>query len=203
MSIKNNKNYYKNNMQIKKKNYGKVTNLLFNFYDLEKLYRKGFKLDKVPDENCQTIAEHVAAVSNLALVTILEYDLKLDVNKVMQMIAVHEYGEIIIGDITPFDNITAEEKYQAEKEAFKDIVKELKENKYLYNLWEEFEKKETDEAKFAYDMDKLEAALNALRYMDNLDNVDKENLKNFYPFTLDLLYFNESKEILVNAWECN
>ncbi len=202
MSIENNKNYYKNNMTIPKGDFGNITNTLFKFYDLEKLYRKGFKLNNIENCNCQTVAEHVAAVTNLALLTILEYNMDIDIGKVMQILAVHEYGETIIGDITPFDGISKEEKYEAEKLAFKEIVKDLNNSDYLYALWDEFEKKETKEAKFAYDMDKLEAALNSLRYEKslNITGEDKKNLDRFYPFTLKQLYFNESKEILSRAW---
>ncbi len=194
MSIENNKNYYKNDMNLKKENC-----TLFDFYELERLFRKGFMLNNVGEENCQSISEHIAAVTNLALLTMLEYNIDIDRQKVLEMLTIHEYGEIIIGDITPFDGITPKEKHEAEEKAICEIFKNLKSRYYLISLWNEFEKKETLEARFAYDMDKLEAAISAKRYV-NAGKGDKEGLEKFYKFTMDILFFEESKDILKKYW---
>ena len=200
MSIENNKNYYKNNLENPKGDFGKVTNCLYNFYGLEKLLRKGFMLRNVGKENCQTVSEHIAAVLNLALLINLEYRMEeIDITKVMQMLTIHEYGEIIIGDITPFDGITPEEKHVAEEKAIKYIFKELDSKDYLLGLWNEFEERKTKEAKFAYDMDKLEAALKGRNYLAN--NKGEKPLEKFYKVTMAQLNFEESKDVLKKAWQ--
>lgn len=199
MTIENNKNYYKNNMKTVKGDYGKVTNCLYNFYNLEKLLRKGFMVNKVGRENCQTVSEHIAAVLNLSLIVLKEYKMEeVDISKVIQMLTIHEYGEILIGDITPYDGISKREKHIAEKKAVKEIFKELDSKEYFIALWNEFEKRKTREAKFAYDMDKLEAALKAKNYLIN--KCGKQDLEKFYNATMKELNFNETKQILKKAF---
>ena len=41
------------------------------------------------------------------------------------MLVLHELGEVIIGDITPFDNITPEEKMKKEHEAMREVIGDL------------------------------------------------------------------------------
>ena len=38
------------------------------------------------------------------------------------MLVIHELGEVVIEDITPFDNITPEEKMKKEHEAIKELL---------------------------------------------------------------------------------
>lgn len=195
MSIENNKNYYKNDMEIVKGDFGKVTNCLYKFYNLEKLLRKGFILSGVEKENCQSVSEHIAAVLNLSLIMLKEYNLDyIDISKVIQMLTIHEYGEILIGDITPHDGITKLDKHIAEEKAVKEIFSELDSKEYFISLWNEFEEKKTAEARFAYDMDKLEAALKAKNYLVNKKG--NEELERFYDSTMKELTFDESKEVL-------
>lgn len=64
----------------------------------------------VSKERLESIAEHVYGTCILALSIDSEFETNLDINKVVKMLVIHELGEVVIGDITPFDNITPEEK---------------------------------------------------------------------------------------------
>lgn len=64
----------------------------------------------VSKERLESIAEHVYGTCILALSIDSEFETHLDINKVIKMLVIHELGEVVIGDITPFDNITPEEK---------------------------------------------------------------------------------------------
>src|SRR5574344_788024 len=71
----------------------------------------------VSKERLESIAEHVYGTCILALSIDSEFETNLDINKVVKMLVIHELGEVFIGDITPFDNITPEEKMEKEHEA--------------------------------------------------------------------------------------
>ena len=82
------------------------------------------------------------------------------------MLVLHELGEVIIGDITPFDNITPEEKMIKEHEAMREVVGDLINQKEFLSLLFEFDEKKTKEAIFAHHCDKLEADIQAKIYQD-------------------------------------
>ena len=87
-------------------------------------------------------------------------------NKVIKMLVVHELGEVIIGDITPFDNVSKEEKLRREHEAIIRVVGDLVKKDELIALLYEFDERKTKESIFAYHCDKLEADLQSKVYQD-------------------------------------
>ena len=82
------------------------------------------------------------------------------------MLTIHEIGEVLIGDITPFDKITPEEKEAMEHKAMKDVIGDLVDKDELFNLLLEFDEHSTKESKFAYLCDKMEADIQAKVYQD-------------------------------------
>ena len=72
-------------------------------------------------------------------------------------------AEAIVGDITPHDGITPEEKHRREREAIKRLSSQLGDTQLL-DLWLEFEEATTDEAKLVRDLDLLEMSLQARWY---------------------------------------
>lgn len=120
----------------------------------------------VSKERIESIAEHVYGTCILALSIDSEFETNLDINKVVKMLVIHELGEVVIGDITPFDNITPEEKMEKEHEAIKEVLGDLIKKDEFYSLLLEFDDKETKEAVFAHHCDKLEADIQAKVYQD-------------------------------------
>ena len=120
----------------------------------------------VSKERIESIAEHVYGTCILALSIDSEFETDLDINKVIKMLVLHELGEVIIGDITPFDNITTEEKMKREHEAMKEVIGDLVNHEEFLSLLFEFDEKKTKEAIFAYHCDKLEADIQAKVYQD-------------------------------------
>jgi putative hydrolase of HD superfamily len=114
----------------------------------------------------ERIAEHVYGAALLAISLDSEFDLKIDLGKVLKMIAIHEIGEVKIGDITPFDNITPEEKEAMEHKAMSDMLGDLCQKEELLDLLFEFDEHKTKEANFAYLCDKIEADIQAKVYQD-------------------------------------
>ena len=120
----------------------------------------------VSKNRLESIAEHVYGTCILALSIDSEFKTNLDINKVIKMLVLHELGEVIIGDITPFDNITSEEKMIKEHEAMREVVGDLINQKEFLSLLFEFDEKKTKEAIFAHHCDKLEADIQAKIYQD-------------------------------------
>ena len=91
----------------------------------------------------------------------------------------HEIEEVKIGDLTPFDKITADEKRRIGKQAVEEVLGPLTKGINYIELIEEFEKLETKEAKFAKMCDKLEADIQAKIYCEE-KSIDMYNDKNAY-----------------------
>lgn len=87
----------------------------------EERVRRGWIYRKVPGR-LESVAEHCFAMTNLAILLNLEYNLNLDMEKVLTMINIHEYGEIKVGDIILKDGISKEEKYQKERKAIINVM---------------------------------------------------------------------------------
>lgn len=120
----------------------------------------------VSKDRIESIAEHVYGTCILALSIDSEFKTNLDINKVIKMLVLHELGEVIIGDITPFDNITPEEKMKKEHEAMREVIGDLVNQEEFLSLLFEFDEKKTKEAIFAHHCDKLEADIQAKVYQD-------------------------------------
>ena len=120
----------------------------------------------VSKSRLESIAEHVYGTCILALSIDSEFKTNLDINKVIKMLVLHELGEVIIGDITPFDGITPEEKMKKEHEAMREVIGDLVNHEEYLSLLFEFDAKKTKESIFAHHCDKLEADIQAKVYQD-------------------------------------
>ncbi|EGC35887.1 hypothetical protein DICPUDRAFT_32675 [Dictyostelium purpureum] len=90
----------------------------------------------------------------------------IDKMKCLKMALVHDLGESLVGDFTPHDKITKEEKYELEKNAMIQITSTLDKEvgSEIFNLWQEYEDCSTNEAKLVKDFDKFEMILQAYEY---------------------------------------
>ena len=120
----------------------------------------------VSKERLESVAEHIYGTCILALSIDSEFETHLDIDKVVKMLALHELGEVVIGDITPFDNISPEEKMKKEHEAIKKVLGDLIKKEEYFALLMEFDERKTREAIFAYHCDKLDADIQAKIYQD-------------------------------------
>lgn len=146
----------------------KVLNYYLICNKLKHLIRKGWIDWNVKKDRLESVAEHVYGTLMLAIAMKSEYEYDIDILKVIYMLSIHEIGEAIIGDLTIFE-ITKEEKEKIEHEAVKNILSDLLDGKYIEELFLEFDRKDTKEAIFAYQIDKLECDLQCKLY-------DEENL---------------------------
>lgn len=148
-----------------------------NFYvicnKLKQVIRTGWQDWNVKRDRLESVAEHIYGVQMLAIAMNSEYHYDIDIEKVIFMIAVHELGETVIGDLTQFE-ISKKEKEKIEHEAVKDILKGLLDGERIEALFLEFDERKTKEAFFAYQCDKLECDLQSKLY-DEEGCVDLNN----------------------------
>ena len=145
---------------------------IFKFYHLnfrlKNKVRTGWdsKHWNIKSNRIETISEHVIGTLSLAIALNSEFEYNFDANKELKMLVIHETGETLIGDITPFDGITPEKKKEIEHQAMRDALGDLKEKESLLALLYEFDEQETPEAKYSHYCDKIEADLQAKIYQD-------------------------------------
>lgn len=140
---------------------------------LKNVVRTGWLDWNVNRDRIESVAEHIFGVQMLALAMKSEYQYNIDVMKVIYMLAIHELGETIIGDLTQFQ-ISKEEKEKIEHEAVHCILSSLIDGKQIEELFLEFDAHKTPEALFAYQCDKLECDIQSKLY-DQEGCVDLEH----------------------------
>lgn len=142
---------------------GNVINYYVICNRLKNVIRKGWKDWNVNRERVESVAEHIFSVQMLAIAMKSEYQYDIDIMKVIFMLAIHELGETVIGDLTQFE-ISKEEKEKREHEAVSKILSNLLDGKQIEQLFLEFDSHKTKEAIFAYQCDKLECDLQCKLY---------------------------------------
>lgn len=130
---------------------------------LKNIIRTGWKNWNVQRERIESVAEHIFGVQMLAIAMKSEYKYDVDIMKVIYMLAVHELGETIIGDLTQFQ-ISKDEKEKLEHEAVNKILSGLLDGNQIEQLFLEFDAHNTKESMFAYQCDKLECDLQSKLY---------------------------------------
>lgn len=130
---------------------------------LKNVIRTGWKDWKVQRDRIESVAEHIFGVQMLAIAMKSEFKYDIDIMKVIYMLAIHELGETVIGDLTQFQ-IDKDEKEKIEHDAVHKILASLIDGEKIEALFLEFDAHETPEAKFAYQCDKLECDIQCKLY---------------------------------------
>ena len=149
--------------------YKKIFKFYYLNYRLKNKLRSGWdkKHWNVKGDRIERISEHIIGTIALAIAIDSEFDFNIDINKVIEMLAIHEVGEILIGDITPFDGVTPQQKKEIEHNAIEDVLECLTNKTNLINLIFEFNEHQTAESMFSHYCDKIEADIQAKVYQDN------------------------------------
>lgn len=168
---------------------------IINFYEeyikIEQVIRKGWLMREVPSPRLESVGDHTLQLMMLASIITKELGIEVDLKKLMELLLIHDIGEAIIGDISDVEK-DANIKKLKEKEAVKNILSNLNNinANYYYQLWLEMESKETDLAKFAYSLDKIDAVIKAGIYEKeyNINGLFGE----FYSFQVQRGTFNNN-----------
>ena len=106
-------------------------------------------------------AEHSWHLAMMAIVLSEHANVPIDVLKVVKMLLIHDIVEIDAGDTFIYDTQKSHDNAAEERMAAERIFGLLPADQAheLLAIWEEFEARQTDEAKFARAMDRLEPLL--------------------------------------------
>jgi len=133
----------------------------------------------------ESVAEHTWMLCLLAILLSDRLEKPVDLLKSLKMLVVHDLAEAVTGDIPAHEVSKRQDAKQAEeRKAFQRIVSGLPKGNAdeIVSLWEEFEKRETPEARFCSSLDKLEAVM-----QHNLSSIDTWNQGDFniHPYYKD------------------
>lgn len=170
--------------------------MLFDFFylalELKKVPRKGWK-SKANIEHPESVADHSYGTAIMAMV--LSDLQKLDTHKIIKMALLHDLAETIIGDFMP-EEISKEVKNTSENDAMKEILSKLPENiagEYS-KIWQEYLQANTRESTLLHDVDKMEMAIQAVKYSS--EGISSEKLKLFIDSAKKEIKSKELLEIL-------
>lgn len=170
--------------------------MLFEFFylvaELKKVRRKGWQ-DKVGILQPESVADHSYSMAIMAMVL---SDLKgLDTHKILKMSLIHDLAESVIGDLTP-DEISRTDKVQLENQTMSEILSKVP-TKIAHDytkIWEEYQQGSSKEASLVHEVDRLEMALQAKKYIT--EGYSSDNLQTFLKAARENVKSEEVKEIL-------
>ena len=153
--------------------------------------RSGWTQWNIDRKRVESVAEHIYGTCILAIAIDSEFDLNVDLYKVVMMLVLHEIEEVKIGDITPFDNITKQEKRKLGRQAVEEVLGSLSKKD------DDIENSQTRKSKFAKMCDKLEADIQVKLYCEekSLDINKKENANNLEDKRVQSLLENGEKTV--------
>ena len=113
-----------------------MLNNAFAFYykasELKDILRSGAIQWNVKKDRMESVAEHIYGCLILAIALKSELNIEVDLGKTLEMITIHELEELVIGDITPLDNVNKSDLEQKAKNAVEEIVSKFHRKELSY-----------------------------------------------------------------------
>ena len=146
--------------------------------EIEKL-KSVTRSNRTLDGRFENSAEHSWQGAIAAMVLQDYYPERLNMEKVMSMLLIHDLGEIYAGDTWVFDDEKKLHAHDRELASIEKTMSILPEEKYLNmkNSWLEFEKGQSAEARYARVIDALVPLINHLEVSElnyNPDHISSE-----------------------------
>ena len=159
--------------------------------EIEKL-KTVTRFNRTLDGRFENSAEHSWQGAIAAMVLQDYYPEKLNMEKTMSLLLIHDLGEIYAGDTWVFDDEKKVHAHDRELASIEKTMSLLPEEKYLNmkNLWLEFEKGQSAEARYARVIDALVPLINHLEVSElnyNPDNISADMVlekKKFIKYSL-------------------
>lgn len=167
-------------------------------YKVKNLLRfKGMPMwEKENIERWDSVAEHSYRMALMAVMISPYLEQKVNLEKVLKIILIHDIVEILALDYSPiskhsgggghaFNKNAFEEKYKREMLAADKIFSQLPEdlNKEFQELFQDYihtkvkPESATNEGRFAYALDKIEAVIQVIDWKKDLKNWEKDNFE--------------------------
>ena len=135
-----------------------VRNIL-DFLKLSERLKLELRHSWLSDGRHESVAEHSWQMALMALLMHRHLAVEIDLEKTLKMIVVHDLVEVEAGDVPSFATGEAKDRKAArEAAAMESIRRQLPDTtgREIQALWQEYEAKQSNEAKFAGALDKLE-----------------------------------------------
>lgn len=151
-------------------------------------------------------AEHTLRVIWIAL-TLAKYENSGNHEKILKMALVHDLTESRCGDV---DYISRQYTDRHEDTAIEDIVKDTVHDKEMIDIWKEYEKRESIEAKIVKDADNLDVELELKELKESGSSLkdiwEEDRQKIVYPnlYTESAKRFwNQIRSVNPHSWHLN
>lgn len=118
-------------------------------------------------EPCESISDHMY---RMGITAMLIKNPDIDRNKCVRIALVHDIAESLVGDITPFDPVSKEEKHRREWESIQYLCNELVKPynpataQEIMDDWLAYENISSPEARYVKDIDKFEMLVQCFEY---------------------------------------
>ncbi len=173
---------------------------ILNFYrsidKIKHIQRKGWYEIGVRGVT-DTIASHSYGATLIGWIISLEE--KVDENKIIKFLLVHDLIMAELGDFTPRDKEYLSKK-ELERKAFDNLKSKIPEKlkKEFEILFKQYNEQITEEAKLAREADKLETLFQCILYSERLDRNEMkqfiESYENLFKSKTGARIFNEIKQ---------
>ena len=97
---------------------------------------------------------------------------ELDRERALALALIHDLAEVRTGDITPYDGVAAQDKVSRERQALVQMLGDIPQAQACQEWQREYQDRLTPEAIFVHRCDKLDMALQAVRYMQDQPALD-------------------------------
>ncbi len=154
---------------------------LLEFLALAERLKTELRHSWLSDGRQESVAEHCWQMALMAMLVHPELEQPVDLGRTLRMILTHDLVEALTGDVPFFDRSERKaQKPAREQAAIAEIRARLGEpvGGEIHDLWQEFEAKQTPEAKFATALDHLEVQI-----QHNL-----AGMESWTPIEYDLVY---------------
>jgi len=136
---------------------------LFAFLKIAQELKSVYRWESSPGiSGKESSAAHSWRMSLMAFIIARDFNIKVDIEKVLMMALIHDLVESLTGDIdyikVSTGKFSKKEKIDNEYKAIEKISNTLpkKTGKEIYKLWIEFEKAKTKEARYLKALDRIE-----------------------------------------------
>jgi len=155
-----------------------LSNIVDFIKEIEKL-KSVTRFNRTLDGRFENSAEHSWQSAMASIVLQDYYPEKLNMEKTMSLLLIHDLGEIYAGDTWVFDDEKKRHSHDRELASIEKTMRILPEEKYLNmkNSWLEFEKGQSAEARYARVIDALVPLINHLEVSElnyNPDNISSD-----------------------------
>lgn len=141
--------------------------------ELEKL-KSVTRHNRTLDNRFENSAEHSWQVALVAVLLREYYDAELNMERVLELLLIHDLGEIYAGDTWVFDdskkNTSSQRELNSISKSLTQLPNDQKED--ILNLWKEFEFGVSSEARYARVIDALVPLINHLEVSEENYNPD-------------------------------